>query len=55
VTLDYPDDLVATARRTADELLAAAWDGREPFGTAASAWLSKVGSGLRLDGSSGAR
>ena len=47
VTLGYPDDLVATARRTADELLAAAWDGREPFGEAAAAWLPQVGSALR--------
>ncbi len=42
MTLAYPDDVVAMARRTADELLAAAWDGREPFGAAAADWLARL-------------
>jgi uncharacterized protein len=47
VTLGYPDDVVALARRTADELMAAAWDGREPFGAEGGAWLPQVGSARR--------
>ena len=55
VALGYPDDLVAMARRTADELMAAAGDGREPFGSAGPPGCRTSGRPHRLDGSSGAR
>ncbi len=37
--LGYPGDVVALARRTADQVLAAIADGAEPFGTVGSRWL----------------
>jgi protein associated with RNAse G/E len=40
VTLGYPAEVVALARRTADELMTAAAAGREPFGPAGSRWLA---------------
>ena len=40
VTLGYPADVVALARRTADDLMTAAAAGREPFGEAGSRWLA---------------
>ena len=42
VTLGYPADVVALARRTADELMAAAAVGHEPFGPAGSRWLARL-------------
>jgi hypothetical protein len=44
VSLGYPEDVVTMARRTADKLMAAAGEGREPFGSAGRAWLPHVGS-----------
>lgn len=43
VTLDYPADVVARARRAAANLMAAAADGQEPFGSAGTGWLSRLG------------
>ena len=43
VELGYPLDLVDLARRTADEVLAAIWDGAEPFGSACGSWLERSG------------
>ena len=42
VTLGYPADVVALARRTADELMAAAVTGDEPFGPAGGRWLARL-------------
>jgi len=42
VTLGYPADVVALARRTADELMTAAAAGHEPFGEAGSRWLARL-------------
>jgi uncharacterized protein len=42
VTLGYPADVVALARRTADELMTAAATGHEPFGPAGSRWLARL-------------
>ena len=42
VTLGYPADVVAHARRTADELMTAAAAGHEPFGEAGSRWLARL-------------
>ena len=42
VTLGYPADVVALARRTADELMTAAAAGHEPFGPAGSRWLARL-------------
>jgi hypothetical protein len=42
VTLGYPADVVALARRTADELMTAAVTGHEPFGGAGSRWLARL-------------
>ena len=42
VTLGYPADVVALARRTADELMTAAAVGHEPFGPAGSRWLARL-------------
>jgi hypothetical protein len=42
VTLGYPTDVVDLARRTADDLIAAATDGAEPFGPAGSQWLARL-------------
>ncbi len=42
VAYGYPDEVVAGALRTAEELLAAVRDKREPFGDAAQAWLAKM-------------
>ena len=42
VTLGYPADVVAQARRTADELMTAAATGHEPFGEAGSRWLAHL-------------
>ena len=39
VELGYPADVVALARRTADDVFAAIADGAEPFGTAGDGWL----------------
>jgi hypothetical protein len=43
VTLAYPEDVVAMARRSAADLMGAASDGREPFGTAAASWMAQLG------------
>jgi hypothetical protein len=43
VRLGYPDEVVDLARRTADEVVAAIWDGTEPFGAAREAWLGHLG------------
>ena len=43
VTLDYPPDVVARAKRATADLMAAAADGQEPFGSAATGWLSWLG------------
>jgi GNAT superfamily N-acetyltransferase len=42
VAYGYPDEVVAGALRTAEELLAAVRAGHEPFGQAAQAWLAKM-------------
>ena len=42
VTLGYPAEVVDLARRTADELMAAAAVGHEPFGPAGSRWLARL-------------
>lgn len=42
MSLGYPDDVVALARRTADELMAAAGNGMEPFGRTGAHWLSML-------------
>ena len=42
VTLGYPVDVIALARRTADELMTAAAVGHEPFGPAGSRWLARL-------------
>jgi hypothetical protein len=41
VELGYPDEVVDLARRTADEIFAAIWDGAEPFGSVGASWLSR--------------
>ena len=43
LTLGYPEDVVAMARRSATDLMAAARDGREPFGATAAGWLPRLG------------
>lgn len=40
IELGYPDELVALARRTADEVFAAIADGAEPFGSVGLRWLA---------------
>ena len=42
VLLGYPQEIVQLARDSAEELMAAAWDGREPFGAAAAVWLARL-------------
>ena len=42
VTLGYPAEVVDLARCTADELMAAAAVGHEPFGPAGSRWLARL-------------
>ena len=42
VTLGYPADVVALARRTAEELMTAAAAGHEPFGPTGSRWLARL-------------
>jgi GNAT superfamily N-acetyltransferase len=42
VAYGYPDEVVAAARRTAEELLAAVRAGQEPFGRTGAAWLAKM-------------
>ena len=43
VELGYPPEVVAMARRTADELLAAVRDRTEPFGNVGRYWLARFG------------
>jgi uncharacterized protein len=38
----YPDDVIATARRTATELMDAVASRREPFGTVGERWLATL-------------
>jgi protein associated with RNAse G/E len=42
VTLGYPADVVALARRTADDLMTAAVTGHEPFGETGGRWLARL-------------
>ena len=42
VALGYPDEIVALAQRSAADLMAAAQDAREPFGSSAGGWLQSV-------------
>lgn len=41
VALGYPDDIVALARRTAEEVFEAVATGAEPFGSAGTRWLQE--------------
>jgi uncharacterized protein len=54
VELCYPEELVHLARRSADEVLAAVWEGAEPFGSVGAAWLGRP-SPLSPCGDSGGR
>jgi hypothetical protein len=40
-TLDYPEEVVDLARRTADDIFAAIWDGAEPFASVGASWLAR--------------
>lgn len=42
VKLGYPDELAATARATADDLVVQLTQHVEPFGTTAESWLARV-------------
>lgn len=42
VTLQYPPDVIAAARRTADEVLLAVRDRTEPFGDAPARWRAEI-------------
>lgn len=42
VMFGYPDEVVRLARRTADEVLSAIWDGAGPFGSPGERWLDRV-------------
>ena len=42
VELGYPDEVVDLARCTAEEVHEAIWNGREPFGSVAEAWLAEL-------------
>ncbi len=42
VTLGYPPEIVELARDSADQLMAAARAGREPFGAAADGWIARL-------------
>jgi uncharacterized ubiquitin-like protein YukD len=42
VTLGYPPEIVALASESAEHLMAAAWDGGEPFGPTAAVWLARL-------------
>jgi hypothetical protein len=46
VTLGYPAEVVALARRTADQLMTAAATGHEPFGPAGSRWLARLAASM---------
>ncbi len=46
VSLGYPQGIVQLARDSAEELMAAARDGREPFGAAAADWLARLETNL---------
>ncbi|GAB3748394.1 hypothetical protein [Microlunatus parietis] len=46
VRYGYPEELVARTRATADEVLIAARDGFEPFGTAWRSWVDRAGTVL---------
>jgi hypothetical protein len=42
VTLGYPREIVQLAQGSAEQLMAAAGDGREPFGAAAADWMARL-------------
>jgi hypothetical protein len=42
IAYGYPEDVVSSARRAADEILEAVTSGREPFGEVGRRWLEKL-------------
>jgi protein associated with RNAse G/E len=42
VELGYPEEVVDLARRAADEVMAAIWDGTEPFGSVGGTWVARA-------------